>query len=72
MIETVNFTVKIKDIDVFKLKKLLSEFTDVVDLNIVPDTSQLYETDKHFQKLVKEIKKAKEKRDIYLNDNNKW
>ena len=31
MIETVNFTVKIKDIDVFKLKKLLSEFTDVVE-----------------------------------------
>lgn len=67
--ETVNITLKIDPKDLFKFQDYIKEYYELISLKITPDTSKMYEEDKHFKKLVKAVKEAQKKRDIYINDN---
>ena len=67
--ETVNITLKIDPKDLFKFQDYIKENYELISLKIAPDTSKMYEEDKHFKKLVKAVKEAQKQRDIYINDN---
>ena len=67
--ETVNITLKLKPSEVFEVQDYIKEYYELISLKIAPDTSKMYEEDKHFKKLVKAVKEAQKQRDIYINDN---
>ena len=70
MKETVNITLKIEDIKLFKLKELIESKAELISLKIIPSTEQMYQDDKTFKELVKAVKTASKIRDVYINDNN--
>ncbi len=67
--ETINITLKLKPSEVFELQDYIKEHYELISLKIAPNTSKMYEEDKHFKKLVKAVKEAQKQRDIYINDN---
>jgi hypothetical protein len=67
--ETVNITLKLKPSEVFEVQDYIKEYYELISLKIAPNTSKMYEEDKHFKKLVKAVKEAQKQRDIYINDN---
>ena len=67
--ETINITLKLKPSEVFELQDYIKENYELIGLKIAPNTSKMYEEDKHFKKLVKAVKEAQKQRDIYINDN---
>ena len=66
--ETINITLRIKPEDLFNFQDYVKQNYDFISLKIAPDTTKMYEEDKHFKKLVKAVKEAQKERDIYIND----
>jgi len=67
--ETVNITLRIDPKDLFKFQDYIKENYELIGLSVIPNTTKMYEEDKHFKKLVKALKEAQKQRDIYINDN---
>ena len=68
--KTINITLKIEDCHLNGFEAWLREHLQVVDLKVIPDTTKLYENDKHFQKLVKAEQSAKKAKSKYINEHN--
>ena len=68
--KTINVTLKINECELTRFESWLRHSLDVVDLRVVPDTEELYKTDKTFKKLVKKYKDAREQKNIYINEHN--
>lgn len=66
----VNITLGIEDYNLVQFENWLRENVDVKDFRVVPDTKELYENDKTFQRLCKAVTDAKKTKAIYINDNN--
>ena len=69
--KTVNITLEIEESQVLNFEYWLRDQLKVISFRIVPDTNELYENDAYFRNIVKNVKKATEIRDIYINENNK-
>ena len=67
---TVNLTIKIDEHEVLNFESWLRQQLEVISFKIIPDTEKLYNNDDTFKKLVKNVKKAQEQRDIYINNHN--
>lgn len=63
----VSFTINISEQDFIQAEKFLYDNFDVRDFRILPNTENLYETDKAFQKLIAEKKKASRVINDYIN-----
>ncbi len=63
----VSFTINISEQDFIQAEKFLYDNFDVRDFRILPNTKNLYETDKAFQKLISEKRKASRVIDEYIN-----
>ena len=68
--KTVNITLEIEESQVLNFEYWLRDQLKVISFRIVPDTNELYENDAYFRNIVKNVKKATEIRDIYINENN--
>ena len=68
--KTINITIQIPEYEVTPLSEWLREYVKVIDFKILPDTKELYEKDKTFQKLVKAQKDARKVCDNYINEHN--
>jgi hypothetical protein len=64
----VSFTINISEQDFIQAEKFLYDNFDVRDYRILPDTKNLYESDKAFQKLIAEKKKASRVINEYINN----
>jgi hypothetical protein len=64
----VSFTINISEQDFIGAEKFLYDNFDVLDYRILPDTKNLYESDKAFQKLIAEKKKASRVINEYINN----
>ena len=64
----VSFTINISEQDFIEAEKFLYNNFDVKDFRILPNTENLYETDKAFQKLIAEKKKASRVINDYINN----
>jgi len=64
----VSFTINISEQDFIEAEKFLYNNFDVKDFRILPNTENLYETDKAFQKLIAEKKKASRVINEYINN----
>lgn len=71
MKKTINVTLKIEDTELINFESWLNQQLEVIKLVIIPDTSELYESDEYFRNIVKSVKKAQKIRDEYINKNNK-
>lgn len=70
MEQTVNITLKLHNFQITNFEEWLRHEYDVISFKIIPNTEKLYETNPTFKKLVKEVKKAQEVRDKFINDYN--
>ena len=70
MEQTVNITLKLHNFQITEFESWLRHEYDVIGFKIVPDTNELYKTDKYFQKLVKAEKQARELKEKYINEKN--
>lgn len=68
--KTVNITLKIEKSQIVTFENWLNQQLEVISFKILPDTDNLYENDKTFQKLVKKVKEAQKQRDVYINEKN--
>lgn len=68
--KTINITLKIESSQVTIFESWLNEQLEVINFKILPNTDELYENDKTFQKLVKKLKDAQKIRDKYINEKN--
>lgn len=68
---TVNATFKIRGKYLVTFENELKDRVHLLDYQVLPNTEKLYESDKTFQRLVKEEKKAKKAKQDYINKNNK-
>ena len=66
----VNITLSIEDYNLVQFENWMRENVDVKDFRVVPNTKELYENDKTFQRLCKAVTDAKKIKSIYINDNN--
>jgi hypothetical protein len=64
----VNITLEIHETDVQSFESWLREQLKVIDFKIIPDTSELYESDPAYQKMCKGIREAQKARDRYYNE----
>lgn len=64
----VSFTINISEQDFIQAEKFLYDNFDVRDFRILPNTENLYETDKAFKKLIAEKKKASKVINDYINN----
>jgi hypothetical protein len=64
----INTTIEIDTHNVPNFEHWLKQNATVFDFKIVPDTTELYETDKHFKNLSKAVKQAQLERDRYYNE----
>ena len=69
-IKTVNITVKVPDYTITSLENYFNDNFGLIDFRIVPDTDNLYENNATFRRLVKNVKKAREARDNFINEKN--
>ena len=65
---TVNTTFKINALSVIEFEDWLRENVEVVDFRFIPDTTDLYESDPAFRKLVKAEKEARTAKLDYINE----
>lgn len=66
----ISITLKVFDEDVTSFENQLKEKFEIISFRIMPNTEELYNTDTRFQTLVKNVKRAKEIRDNYINEHN--
>ncbi len=67
----INITLELEnDEQVYHFEAFLRQQVKVISFNILPDTKNMYEEDKTFQKLVKAEKDAKKTKAIYINNHN--
>jgi len=70
---TLNITLKINKHDVIDFESWLRNNLEVISVNHIRDTNQLYKNDETFKKLVKNVKKAVKEKDVYaMNNNHKY
>ena len=65
---TVNTTLKVNASKVIAFEDWLREVTEVIDFRFVPDTTDLYDSDPLFRKLVKAEKEARTAKLDYINE----
>lgn len=72
MIRTINTTIKLKHSLVLELEDFLRSHAEleVISFKVVPSTEKLYNEDKYFKKLVKDIKTLNDIKERYINKNN--
>ena len=66
----VNITLELPEAWVTSLEDYLRQNLKVINYKIIPDTKELYDSDKHFRKLVKDVKTVTKIKDEYINDHN--
>ena len=72
--QVVNITIELRDaqqshdFEKYLRDHMLPEYT--INYTNLPDTKKLYEDDKHFKKLVKNVKDANRIKNDYINLNN--
>lgn len=66
----VNIVLEIEDYNLIEFENWMRDNVDVKDFRVVPDTKELYENDKTFQRLCKAVTDAKRTKSIYINDKN--
>lgn len=64
----VNLTIELNDLDVVSFESWLREQVKVYDFKVIPDTSELYESDTTFKKLCSAVKAAQLERDRHWNE----
>lgn len=68
---TVNFTIELEDNEeLMRFEYWLKDLVNVKDLQIIPDTKDLYENDTHFRKITKIYRDARRVRNDYINEHN--
>ena len=67
---TVNLTLKIDDTNLTDFESWLRNQLEVIDVQIVPDTKQMYLQDVHFKKLLKQKKDLQRTTWNYIMKNN--
>ena len=67
---TVNLTLKIDDTNLTDFESWLRNQLEVIDVQIVPDTKQMYLKDIHFKKLLKQKKDLQRTTWNYIMKNN--
>ena len=67
---TVNITLKIDDTNLTDFESWLRNQLEVIDVQIVPDTKQMYLKDVHFKKLLKQKKDLQRTTWNYIMKNN--
>ena len=65
---TVNTTFKIDSHEVVVFEDWIREMYDVVDFRFIPDTTEMYENDPTFRKLVKLEREARSAKLDYINE----
>lgn len=72
MIRTINTTIKLKSCFIQELEDFLRsrDELDVISFRVVSETEKLYNEDKYFKKLVKDIKTLNDIKEKYINKNN--
>ena len=65
---TINATVKVDAMKAIEFEDWLREVTHVVDLRHVPDTTEMYENDPVFRKLVQAERAARTLKMDYINE----
>ena len=68
MIQKLNITIEVDDNEVAAFLHDINNIFNVLDVLVVPDTSELYKNDPVFKKLSKCVKDAKKARDRYYNE----
>lgn len=66
----VNLTIEMDSSEVVNFENWMRNNVNVKDFRIVPDTKELYENDKTFQRLCKAVTDAKRTKSIYINNKN--
>ena len=66
----VNIVLEIEDYNLIEFENWMRDNVDVKDFRVVPDTKELYENDKTFQRLCKAVTDAKRTKSIYINEKN--
>lgn len=66
----VNIVLEIEDYNLIEFENWMRDNVDVKDFRVVPDTRELYENDKTFQRLCKAVTDAKRTKSIYINEKN--
>lgn len=67
---TVNITLKVKNHNLLDLENWLNEKFELINFKTIFDTNKMYQEDKHFQKLVKQLKDLTKEKDLYIIKNN--
>jgi len=62
-----NLTIELAPEEVNNFENWLRNNVEVIDVKVLPDTKNLYDTDPVFQKIVKGVKDAQLIRDRYIN-----
>ena len=75
MSQVVNITLKLKDAEQSHhferyLRDNMFDNEVVISYKNLADTDKMYEEDRYFKKIVKDLKKLQEIRDVYINENN--
>ena len=66
----INMTFNIEDEQVNGFDNWIRTLVDVIDFKVIPDTTELYESDNNFKSLCKAKKDLQLKIDRYVNDKN--
>ncbi len=69
--KTVNITLEVSEMHLTDLERYLERTFKLISFRVIPDTVDLYENDVYFKNIVKNVKKATEIRDNYINKYNK-
>ena len=67
---TINITLKIPNKLLVSLEDYLNRNYKLIDFSVLADTSNMYENDPTFKKIIKESRKLKDLKLQYINDNN--
>lgn len=69
--KTVNFTIELADDEeILRFEHWLKDLVNVKDLTILPDTRDLYDTDRKFRELCMKEKAARRYKNDYINKHN--
>ena len=69
--KTINITLEVSEMHLTDLENYLDRTFNLISYRVMPDTKKLYEDDNYFKNIVKNVKKATEIRDNYINQHNK-
>ena len=67
---TVNLVLKMTKEELVPFEEYLKQYLEVIDVKVLPNTEQLYNDSKPFQRLVKKVKTAQRERDLFINEYN--